>query len=382
MENEKLVMIPGPTPVKESIQREMGRKTAAFKDPEFVEDYLQVLDDLKELWQTEGEVFVIPGSGTVAMEMAVSNVIAPDEKVLIVSHGYFGDRFVEIAERKSYRKEVLQSEWGTVVAPEKIESRLLNDDFRAVLVTHVDTSTGVKAPIKEIGEIVGAMDDTLFIVDGVCSTAAEREYIDPMNIDILLTGSQKAFGVPPGLAILWAGPRAMKRREELGQIREYYVDFEKWLPIMHDPTNYFSTPAVNLVWALQESLRLIKEEGLEERFKRHRRDADAIQTALKEIGFEILAEPERRAATLSNVIYPEGIEDEEFRSILREEGVVVAGGLGDYAGKLFRLGHMGNIDSHIITSTISAIERSLVRCGFDHDPGRGVAAYLQRSMRK
>ena len=382
MENEKLVMIPGPTPVKESIQREMGRKTAAFKDPEFVEDYLQVLDDLKELWQTEGEVFVIPGSGTVAMEMAVSNIIAPDEKVLIVSHGYFGDRFVEIAERKSYRKEVLQSEWGTVVAPEKIESRLLNDDFRAVLVTHVDTSTGVKAPIKEIGEIVGAMDDTLFIVDGVCSTAAEREYIDPMNIDILLTGSQKAFGVPPGLAILWAGPRAMKRREELGQIREYYVDFEKWLPIMHDPTNYFSTPAVNLVWALQESLRLIKEEGLEERFKRHRRDADAIQTALKEIGFEILAEPERRAATLSNVIYPEGIEDEEFRSILREEGVVVAGGLGDYAGKLFRLGHMGNIDSHIITSTISAIERSLVRCGFDHDPGRGVAAYLQRSMRK
>ncbi len=381
MKAEKLVMIPGPTPVTDSIQREMGRRTAAFKDPDFVQDYKGVIEDLKEMWRTGGEVFVIPGSGTVAMEMAVSNVLQAGDRVLLVSHGYFGDRFGEICSRKNYEMDRLQSEWGEIVPPERIDEQLQKKDYRALLVTHVDTSTGVKAPVEEIGEIMAGYEDTLFILDGVCATAGEREYVDPMNIDILLTGSQKAFGVPPGLAILWAGPDALARREELGEIPEYYVDFEKWLPIMHDPSQYFSTPAVNLVWALQESLRLISEEGLEERFKRHRLDADAIQSALTAIGFEILADPAHRAATLSNVIYPDGVDDEEFRTTLREQGVVVAGGLGDYAGRLFRLGHMGNIDHHIITSTLTAIERTLSLCGYEHEMGLATSVYLQERGR-
>ncbi len=378
MKNEKLVMIPGPTPVAPTIQREMGRKTAAFKDPDFVRDFKEVLADLKSLWQTEGEVFVVPGSGTLAMEMAVSNLIKTGEKVLLVTHGYFGDRFGEICERKGYDYDILQSEWGSIVDPTRIEEALAREEYRAVLVTHVDTSTGVKAPIEDIGEIIGSHSETLYIVDGVCATAAEKEYVDPMNIDILLTGSQKAFGVPPGLAIVWAGPRAMERRKELGQIREYYVDFDKWLPIMQDPGKYFATPAVNLVWALQESLRIIKDEGLEARFARHRRDARIIQDTLQEMGFDILAEEHCRAATLSNVLYPEGIDDEEFRGKLAEEGVVVAGGLGEYAGKLFRLGHMGNIDQHIIISSLAAIARTLKRCGFTGEPGKALDKYFQQ----
>ena len=377
MKNEKLVMIPGPTPVVPSIQREMGRKTAAFKDPDFVKDFKEVLADLKSLWQTEGEVFVVPGSGTLAMEMAVSNLIKTGEKVLLVTHGYFGDRYGEICERKGYDCDVLQSDWGSIVDTARIEEVLVKNDYRAVLVTHVDTSTGVKAPVEEIGKIIGSDSDTLYIVDGVCATAAEREYVDPMNIDILLTGSQKAFGVPPGLAIVWAGPQAMERRKELGQIREYYVDFDKWLPIMQDPGKYFATPAVNLVWALQESLRIIKDEGLEARFTRHRRDARIIQDTLLEMGFDLLADEHCRAVTLSNVLYPEGIDDEEFREKLAEEGVVVAGGLGEYAGKLFRLGHMGNIDQHIVISTLAAIARTLKRCGFAGDPGKALNKYFQ-----
>ena len=377
MKNEKLVMIPGPTPVVPSIQREMGRKTAAFKDPDFVKDFKEVLADLNSLWQTEGEVFVVPGSGTLAMEMAVSNLIKTGEKVLLVTHGYFGDRYGEICERKGYDCDVLQSDWGSIVDTARIEEALAKNDYRAVLVTHVDTSTGVKAPVEEIGKIIGSDSDTLYIVDGVCATAAEREYVDPMNIDILLTGSQKAFGVPPGLAIVWAGPQAMERRKELGQIREYYVDFDKWLPIMQDPGKYFATPAVNLVWALQESLRIIKDEGLEARFTRHRRDARIIQDTLLEMGFDLLADEHCRAVTLSNVLYPEVIDDEEFREKLAEEGVVVAGGLGEYAGKLFRLGHMGNIDQHIVISTLAAIARTLKRCGFAGDPGKALNKYFQ-----
>jgi len=380
MKNEKLVMIPGPTPVVESIQNEMGRKTAAFKDPNFVKDFKNVLADLKEMWQTTGEVFVIPGSGTLAMEMAVSNTIKSGEKLLIISHGYFGDRFIEIADRKEYDYDVLSSEWGTGIEVDRIREELKSDDYSAVIATHVDTSTGVKAPIEDIGKIVSDESDALFIVDGVCATAAEREYVDPMNIDILFTGSQKAFGVPPGLAILWAGPKAMECSNNMGKIREYYIDFKKWLPIMHDPSKYFATPAVNLVWALKESLRLIKEEGLEERFERHKNDSQAIQAALEGMGFEILAATGWRAHTLSNVVYPEGINDKEFRNILREEGAVVAGGLGDYAGKLFRLGHMGNIDDHIIVSVLQAIERTLSKCINYSDFGRGMKIYMSEKL--
>jgi len=381
VENEKYVMIPGPTPVVEPIQRSMGRKTAAFKDPDFVADFESVLADLKNLWKTDGEVFVVPGSGTLAMEMAVSNTLAPGEKVLIISHGYFGDRFVEIAQRKDYNCTVLSAEWGTGIDTAKVQEELSENDYDGVIVTHVDTSTGVKASIKEIGRIVKEKSDAIYIVDGVCATAAEKEYVDPMNIDILFTASQKAFGVPPGLAILWAGPNAMDKREELGEITEYYGDFNKWLPIMHDPSNYFGTPAVNLIWALQTSIELIKKEGLESRFVRHKEDAQAIQAALEAMGFDILAEEGWRAHTLSNVLYPKGIEDEEFRNTLRKEGVVVAGGLGDYAGKLFRLGHMGNIDDHIITSVLQAIERTLHRCGYDVDFGVGMKKYMEKKYK-
>ncbi|MCD5415440.1 MAG: alanine--glyoxylate aminotransferase family protein [Clostridiales bacterium] len=380
MKNKKLVMIPGPTPVTESIMLEMGRATCAFKDAEFTADYKKLVNDLKKMLKTEGECFVVAGTGTMAMEMAVANVTKKGDNILIVSHGYFGDRFIDLCERKGLNVDVLANEWGKTVPVEDIESKLKEKDYVAITVTHVDTSTGVCAPIKEIGEIVKKFKNTMLIVDGVCATAGEREYIDEMGIDVLLASSQKAFGVSPGLAMVWAGPKAMDRRKGLGTIPEFYIDFEKWLPIMHDPNKYFGTPAVNLIWALKESVRLINEEGLEERYERHIKDAEAVQAAMESIGFGILADKNCRAATLSNVIYPEGIDDAEFRKILAEEGVVVAGGLGAYSGKLFRLGHMGNIDKHIIVSTISAIERTMMRLGYEFEVGIGVKTYLEMIM--
>lgn len=380
MKNRKMVMIPGPTPVVRSIQDQMGRETVAFGDPSFVKDYKTLLDDLKEMWKTKGEVFVIAGSGTLAMEMAIANTLKRGDNVLIVSHGYFGDRFIDLCQRKGLNVDVLSSEWGKIVPAQEIENKLKEKKYNAITVTHVDTSTGVCAPIEEIGKIVQKFEDTLFIVDGVCATAAEPEYIDDMGIDILLTGSQKAFGVAPGLAILWAGPKALKRRESLGVIPEFYVDFEKWLPIMHDPSKYFATPAVNLVWALCESVRIIKEEGLENRYERHKKVATAMQAAMESLGLKILAEKGNRAVTLSNLIYPEGVNDAEFRKILAEEGIVVAGGLGPYAGKLFRLGHMGNIDMHDLVSVVAAVERALYRSGKKTELGKGVGVLMKELL--
>ncbi|MEW6623459.1 MAG: alanine--glyoxylate aminotransferase family protein [Bacillota bacterium] len=382
MKNKKLVMIPGPTPVVRTVQEQMGRETAAFGDPDFVKDYKEVIEDLKEMWGTRGEVFVVAGSGTLAMEMAIANTTKRGDNVLVVSHGFFGDRFVDLCQRKGLNVDVLSSEWGKIVPVEKIESKLSEKNYAVITVTHVDTATGVCAPIEEISKVAARFEDTLYIVDGVCATAAEPEAVDDMGIDILLTGSQKAFGVPPGLAIVWAGPKAMERRAALGVIPEFYADFDKWLPIMKDPALYFATPAVNLVWALKDALRIIKEEGLENRYARHKKVARAMQAALESLGLRILAEPGCRAVTLSNLIYPEGVNDAEFRKILMEEGVVVAGGLGAYKGKMFRLGHMGNIDWHDLVSVVAAIERALHRVGQEVEFGRGVGVLMKELLLK
>ncbi|WP_313342367.1 alanine--glyoxylate aminotransferase family protein [Sedimentibacter sp.] len=377
MKNNKLVMIPGPTPTVRSITDQMGRETAAFGDPAFVKDFKELIVDLKTLLKVDGECFVVAGSGTLAMEMAVSNVTKREDNILIVSNGFFGDRFIDICERKGLNVDLLQASWGEVISPQEIENKLKEKHYAAITVTHVDTSTGAVAPIQEIGKIMKNYPDTIYIVDGVAATAGEREYVDDYGIDILFTGSQKAFGVAPGLLILWAGKKALERRNSLGTIPEYYIDFEKWIPIMNDPSKYFATPAVNMIWSLKESVRLINEEGIETRYGRHIKVSEAINNALEALGFKLLANVKNRCSTLSTVLYPEGINDLEFRAKLAEEGVMVAGGLSAYAGKMFRLGHMGNIDEHTVYSTIAAIERTLIKSGYKYEKGIGLKTLLE-----
>lgn len=379
MYTRKLLMIPGPTPVVRSIQDQMGRETVAFGDPGFVKDFKELVEDLKVLFKCSGEVFVVAGTGTMGMEMAIVNTLKKGDNLLIVSHGFFGDRFIELCKRKGLNADILSSEWGDIVPVEKIAEKLKEKKYAAITVTHVDTSTGVSAPVAEIGELMKNYPDTIYIVDGVCSTAGEPEYVDDMGIDVLLTGTQKAFGVAPGLTMLWASKKAMEKRKSLGEISEYYIDFDKWLPIMKDPSKYYATPAVNMVWALKESVRMIKEEGIENRYARHKKTGRAMQKAVEGLGFKILAKPENRAVTLSDVLYPEGIDDVKFRGLLAEEGIIVAGGLGPYAGKMFRLGHMGNIDKHDMVSVIATIERALYRIGAPVELGKGVGI-LQKAL--
>ena len=381
MDTKKLVMIPGPTPVVKSIQDQMGREIQAFGDPRFVKDYKKLIDDLGVLLNCSGQAFPLAGTGTLAMEMAVSNVTKRGDNVLIVSHGYFGDRFVEICERKGLEIELMQSEWGKIIPVEDIRAKLASKKYAAVTVSHVDTATGVLAPIEEIGEMMKEFPDTIYIVDGVAATAGHFEDVDGMNIDILFTGSQKAFGVCPGMFILWASKKALDRRKALGMIPEYYVDFEKWLPIMEMPSKYFATPAINLVWALAEATRIINEEGYKARYARHLKNACAMQAAFEALGFKVLADKDHRAVTLSNLVYPDGLDDMSFRSALFEEGITVAGGLGPYARKMFRVGHMGNIDINDEVATLSAIERGLFKMGFKDVLGKGVSVY-QAEMAK
>ncbi|NLH95602.1 MAG: alanine--glyoxylate aminotransferase family protein [Synergistaceae bacterium] len=381
LKTKKLVMIPGPTPVVRSIQDQMGRETVAFGDPDFVADFAEVIGDLKTLWKCGGEAFVVAGSGTLAMEMAVANVAKRGENVLVCSNGFFGDRFIDLCERKGLNVDVLKARWGESITPENVAAQLARKDYQLVTVTHVETSTGVAAPVAEIAGAVHETSSALLIVDGVAATGGVEETIDPMGIDILLTCSQKAFGVAPGLAMLWAGQRAMEKRATLGRIPESYVDFDKWLPIMHNPAKYWGTPPINLIWALKESLRIMKEEGLEERYARHARQGALVDAAMEAIGFTVAARKPYRAPTLSVYLYPEGsgIDDVQFRTVLADEGVQSAGCLGDFQGKGFRMGHMGNIDRHTLVSAVGAVERACFKCGYRIEFGKALGV-LQEGL--
>lgn len=375
---DKLLMIPGPTPVVDSIRAEMGKETIAFGDPVFIEEFKQLLSDLKELWHCDGEVFVVAGSGTLAMEMALANNLKKGDKYLLVSNGFFGDRFIEIAQRKGLEVELLQAEWGQTITPSQVDEKLKQGGFKAVSVTQVDTATGVLAPVKEIGEIVSKYEDVLYIVDGVCSVAAEPVDMKECQIDVLFTGSQKAFGVPPGLMMLWANQKSLARRTALGTIVEYYCDYEKWLPIMQDPAKYFATPPINLIWALKEAVRIIKDETLQKRYERHVKQAEAMQAAFEAMGFTLLAQAGVRAHTLSNLLYPDGIDDLAFRTRLAQEGVQAAGGVGQYAGKMLRIGHMGNADRHTLVATLAALERTLKHFRPEFELGTAISTFLIR----
>ena len=383
MINRKIVMIPGPTPTVRSIQDQMGRDTCAFGDPDFVKDYKWVIENLKTLMDCSGQAFVIAGSGSLAMEMAIANNTKAGDNLLIVSHGYFGDRFIDVAKRKNLNVDVIQSQWGKIVPIDQIEKKLSEKHYAAMTVSHVDTATGVLAPIEEIGEMMHEkFPDTIYIVDGVAATAGARSYVDSMHIDVLLTASQKAFGVCPGLALVFAGEKSLARRKSLGEtIPEYFVDYEKWIPIMDDPSKYFATPAVNLIWAMKESLQIIMDEGLENRFARHEKQGAAMRAALRYLGFEILAEAGHEAPTLSNVLYMDGVDDNKFRSMVQEEGIIVAGGLGAYAGKMFRIGHMGNADIHDLVCALAAIERTLYRLGVPVKLGSSVGIFMEEMMK-
>jgi len=372
MARPMLTMIPGPTPVQERILAALAEPTVSHLAPAFVERYRGCLDDLRAIALADGATaFVVAGSGTLAMEMALVNLVADGERLLVVSHGYFGDRWTELASAFDLPCEVLKAEWGRHVPADRLAERLASGRFAAVAVTHVDTSTGAAAPLEDYAAVLRDRDE-LWIVDGVCATAGMEERFDDWGIDMLVSGAQKALGAPPGVAIVLASAAALRKRKGRERVPAYSADLLRWLPVMQDPGRYFSTPAVNEVVALHEATRIVLEEGLESRFERHRRIAVAMRRGFDALGLELFTAADCLAATLSVVRYPDGVDDAAFRKSMVAHGVVVAGALGPIAGRAFRVGHMGNIGPDEVYRTLEAVEGSLVEQG--RKPGAAVEA--------
>lgn len=369
MPREKLLLIPGPSPVHPRIIQSLAQPTVSHVGPEMVEELTKALVNLKKIvFCGRGEAFIIAGAGTLAMEMALLNTVDKGEKALILSQGYFGNRMAEICQAFGLDYELVESPWGRAVLPEELKERICGGGHRVVVSTHVDTATGTCAPVRDYAEVLRSRD-ILFILDGVCATGGIAERMDDWGIDVILTAAQKCFGTPPGLAVLVLSERAMEKRKEMKAIPAYYSDLLRWLPIMKDPARYFSTPCVNEIRAFTEGTQIILEEGVEQRFLRHERFARAIRAGLRELGFSFFTEERFLADTLSVVNYPQGVEDQRFRSLYYENGVVVAGGLAQTSGKVFRMGHMGNLSSSQVQFALDALEKTLESLSYKFDRG-------------
>jgi aspartate aminotransferase-like enzyme len=384
MIDEMLTMIPGPTPVHPRILAALSRPTCAHLDPTFVRTFSTALADFRALCRSAfGTPFIVAGGGTLAMEMSVVNSVRPGDRMLVISQGYFGDRFGELAAAFGIGADVVRSEWGRAVDPDEVAALLGTNRYAAVTITHADTSTGTAAPVEDyVGLLRGRKE--IVILDGVCATGGIDEPFDEWGVDILLTAPQKAIGAPPGLAMCLFSEKAMARRRSLASVPAFHADVLRWLPVMEDPGRYFSTPCVNQIRAVAEALAIVHEEGLATRFARHRRVARGFRAGLSALELDLFTAPECRADTLSVVVLPPAVGDVAFRAELARRGVTVAGGLGPIKGTTFRLGHMGNIDIGEAAAALQAIEDALIALGSTIPAGTAVAAAsleLQRDSR-
>jgi aspartate aminotransferase-like enzyme len=376
MGNEReLLMIPGPTMVSPRVLRALSKPVLSHVSTEFVDGFAEALELQKKLFVTEGTPFLLSGSGTLGMEAAIANLVEKGDKVLCVENGFFGEKWEEIVEAHGGVVDRLRFDWGKALDLKLVEEKLSSEDYKAFTVEHVDTSTGIANPVDKVGKLA-ENTDALYIVDSVCGVGGMPLKMDEWNIDLCLTGSQKAVGAPPGISMFCLNERAWGVVESRKTpIADYYANLKRWKPIMDNPRGYFATPAVGMVLGMTEALRIIHEEGLEARWRRHEVFSDAFKAGLEALSLEQFPAKGSEAWTLSVPRIPEGVSDSDMRGLMRiKYGVIIAGGLGKLGGRTVRVGHMGSATSNDVLATMSALEMSLMELGYEMEPGAGVGA--------
>ena len=379
MNNERdLLMIPGPTIVSPRVLRALAKPVLSHVSNEFVTGYAEALSLQKKIFGTKGTPFLLAGSGTLGMEAAIANLMEKGDKVLCVENGYFGEKWEEIVETHGGTVDRLRFNWGDPVDIKQIKEKLETNEHKLFTVEHVDTSTGIANPIKEIGEL-RKNTDALYVVDSVCGMGGMPVKMDQWNIDYCLTGSQKALGAPPGISNFCLNQTAWNVIENRKTPpTDYYVNLRKWKPIMDKPLGYFATPATGLVLGMLEALRIIDEEGLETRWKRHETYSKAFIAGIEALGMSNFPGKESNAHTLTVPKIPENVDDAKMRSIMYNKyRVIIAGGLGKLGGKTVRVGHMGNDTMNDLIATMAAMESALAEMGHVDEPGKAVGAMMK-----
>lgn len=374
MPGKQYLMTPGPTPVPPQVLAALAAPVVHHRSPDFRPVYERCLGRLREVYRTEGDVLLFTASGTGAMESVVANLCAPGDRVVVVSAGYFGERWSQIAREYGCLVEEAAVPWGETPSPEGLASALERvGRAKLVLLTHSETSTGVVCDVAAL-TAVAKEAGSLVAVDAISSLGAVPLETDAWGVDVVVSGSQKALMTPPGLAFASVSDAALQARVPG---RSYYFDWERTRKAQARLDAPF-TPAVSLVFALDVALGLILEEGLEAVFERHARLGRACRAGVKAMGLELFSPDEDRSAVVTAVETPEGIDSSDLVLALRDRfGITLANGHGVLKGRIFRIGHIGYYDVFDVTTALAAVELVLAEAGVEPPPGAAVARALE-----
>jgi len=370
---EPNLRIPGPTSLPPTVKEAGGRQMINHRGPEFKALLERLQAGMKPYFGTTGEIAILSCAGTGGLEAAIVNTLSPGDRVLGVSIGAFGDRFAKIAEAYGANVDRVAAEWGWAAAPEEVKERLGMGDYKAVLLTHNETSTGVMNPIPELAAAIrDVAPEILILVDTVSSLGAVPFDMDGWGIDVVATASQKAWMAAPGLAMVAASERA-REAMETAKMPRFYLDLRKHFEAMASGETPW-TPAIAVAFQVDEGLRLMNEEGQAGVFARHVACAAATQAGLETLGFELFAEPTHRSRTVTAAWIPDGLDWKAFNGEIKRRELVLAGGQGKLTGKVFRVGHLGSVTLGEILEAIDTIEAVSIQWGREVEAGAAVAA--------
>ncbi len=373
------LLTPGPVAVPERVLLAMAQTVLNHRAPAFLPLLEEVRAGLRQVFQTGREVLLLASSGTGAMEAAVVNVLEPGSRAVVVRGGKFGERWGELCETYGVLPEYVDVEWGRAVEPAAVRAAFERaPDARALLVQASETSTGTYHPVRELCELTHEQPGRLILVDGISGVGVHDLPMDAWGIDVLVSGSQKSWLLPPGLAFVALSEAAEAAMRACERPR-YYLDLRRELDSQVGNQTAW-TPAVSLIVGLREALRIILDDGLEKVLARHRALAEATRAAMRALGLELLA-PDSPSFACTAVRVPAGVDGKALLQHLRDRyDVTLAGGQGHLAGKIFRVGHMGDVDAFDMVTAVSAIEMGLADLGWPVKAGEGVRA-AQESLR-
>ncbi len=357
-------MIPGPTPVPEKVLQALSKHPIGHRSKEFQDLVESTTKNLMWLHQTQNDVLTITGSGTAAMEAGIINTLSKGEKVICGENGKFGERWVKVAEEFGLKVIKITSEWGTPLDPEEFKKVLEEDKqkaIKAVILTHSETSTGVINDLETISSYIREHNTALSIVDCVTSLGACNIPVDKWKLDIVASGSQKGYMIPPGLSFITMSQKAWEAAEK-SNLPKFYLNLKSYRKSLLSNSNPY-TPAVNLVFALDEALKMMKEEGLENIYHRHNKHKLAMSNAVKALNLKLFAD-EKCLSPAVTAIKTEGMDAEKFRKTIKNNfDILLAGGQDHLKGKIFRVGHLGYVNDRDIITVVSAISNTLLDLG-------------------
>jgi len=379
MPGRNFLFVPGPTNVPERVLRAMDRAMEDHRSSAFPELASGVLRDLKQVFKTAtGQALIFPATGTGGWEAALVNTLSPGDRVLAPRYGQFSHLWIDLAQRHGLRVDIIDVEWGEGAPAERIREILAADqqhEIKGVLVVHNETATGVTSDVGAVRQAIDAAGHpALLYVDGVSSIGSIDFRMDDWKVDLAITGSQKGLMLPAGLGIVCASPKALAARDQAKCPRVFF-DFGDMLKA--NATGYFPyTPSLPLLYGLRESLAILSEEGLENVFARHHRLAEGVRAAVRAWGLKLCAKaPKWHSDTVSAIMVPEGFSGADVIDVAyRRYNLALGAGLARVAGKLFRIGHLGDLNELMLLGAIAGAEMAMRDVGIKVEPGTGVAA--------